>query len=432
MSNKPLKKRPSKYHKKSADLQAILVQASQAHSAGRLAEAEHGYLQVLKSKPGWGQVINALGTVYLDLSEFDKARSCFEKASTLVPPELSACYNLARLQQRDGDHEQALILYQKILEVQPERGEVWNNLGLANRETGNQDQAFSCFQNAVNFAPDMAEAWNNLGVALDENNSVEEAITAYRRAVAIDPAYPSAHFNLGSALQKQKNFTEAAEHYQKVLELAPDHKPARFMLQSLGDAGEIPEMAPVEHVRRIFDQCAKNFEKTLVKDLEYKTPELLFNLVQPHLTPAMNVLDLGCGTGLGAGLYRPFAKTLSGVDVSPKMLDKAAEKNVYDTLEAFDILQEWVFPHTFDLIYSSDVFVYFGKLERIIGAISAQLERGGIVAFSVENWMTPTKTFGSMPAAAIPTRDNTYNAAWPNMNCSYWNRPRPRSENSPE
>jgi predicted TPR repeat methyltransferase len=168
-----------------------------------------------------------------------------------------------------------------------------------------------------------------------------------------------------------------------VLEIKPDDEAARFMLQSLG-TGETPDAAPAEHVRRIFDRCARTFERVLVKDLEYKTPELLFDLVQPYLTEEMNVLDLGCGTGLGAQLYRPFAKRLIGVDVSSKMLEKAAEKKIYDRLEAFDILQDWGFPQKFDLIYSSDVFVYFGNLDPIIRSATSYLVDGGIIAFSVE------------------------------------------------
>ena len=384
MSNKRIKKRSSLKKKAKGDLQPILMAASQAHSEGRLSEAEKGYLKVLKQKSDWGQVLNALGTVYLDQSQLDKAKIVFEKAANLRPPYISACYNLARLKQRDNDHKSALTIYKTILKEQPDYGEVWNNLGVAYRETGDRDKAITCFQKAVNFTPGMAEAWNNLGVAQDERGMAKDASTSYRKAIQIQPDYTSAHFNLGSCLQKLKQCKEAEEHYKKVLEINPDDEPAKFMLQSLGTTSTIPQAAPVEHVRRIFDQCAGTFEKILLEDLEYKTPELLFKLVQPHLTNEINVLDLGCGTGLGAQLYRPFAKHLIGVDVSSKMLDKAGEKRIYDQLEIFDILQDWNFPHNFDLIYSSDVFVYFGNLDRIIGSISLHLVWGGTVAFSVE------------------------------------------------
>ncbi len=366
------------------DSENIFKKASSAHREGRLAEAEKGYQEALKRRPDWGQALNAIGTLFLDQSRPDKAKKIFEKAAGLSPPNLPACYNLGRLKQQENDHRGAIAFYRIMLDKQPNIGEAWNNLGVAYREIGKPDDAISCFRKAVAFAPEMAEAWNNLGVAQDELNLAENALHSYRKAIEIQPDYASAHLNLGISLQKSEQFKAAGEHYNKVLEIQPDNKAAKFMLQSMG-VSETPDAAPVEHVRGIFDRCAENFETILVKELEYKTPERLFGLVRPYLTEKMNVLDLGCGTGLGARLYQPFAKSLTGVDVSPKMLKKAAEKNIYSRLEIFDILQGWDFPKKFDLIYSSDVFVYFGNLDMIIRSASSSLVNGGIIAFSVEH-----------------------------------------------
>jgi predicted TPR repeat methyltransferase len=256
-------------------------------------------------------------------------------------------------------------------------------MGVAYREIGEPEEAISCFRRAVAFAPDMAESWNNLGVAQDEFHMIENATRSYQKAIEVKPGYASAHFNLGVSLQKLGRFKAAADHYNIVLEIKPDDEAAKFMLRSLGSSST-PDAAPAQHVRRIFDQCAGTFEKTLVNDLQYKTPELLFNLAHPHLEKDLTILDLGCGTGLGSQFYRPYAKILIGVDVSPKMLQKASEKNIYDDLIVFDVLQDWSFPQPFDLIYSSDVFVYFGNLDSIIRSASSNLVRGGMIAFSVE------------------------------------------------
>ena len=61
-------------------------------------------------------------------------------------------------------------------------------------------------------------------------------------------------------------------------------------------------------------------------------------------------------------------------------------QKIYSRLEIFDILQDWGFPQKFDLIYSSDVFVYFGNLDTVINSASSSLVKGGILAFSVE-WL---------------------------------------------
>jgi predicted TPR repeat methyltransferase len=363
--------------------QSRLEKASLAHREGRLAEAEKEYIEILQKNPDWGKALNLFGTLLLDQSQLDKAKDVFIKASKLTPPYAPACYNLARLKQLENDHEGAIRIYKSMLKRQPNDGLSWNNLGIAYRQIGKHDEALSCFRKAVAFAPEMAEAWNNLGVAQDEANLTQNASHSYQKAIDIQPDYASAHFNLGVSLQKLGQLKEAEVHYNKVLETKPDDEAAMFMLQSLGTSPP-PDAAPAEHVRRIFDRSAGMFEKILVQDLEYKTPELLFDLVRSHLKEGIEVLDLGCGTGLGADFYRPFAKKLTGVDISAKMLEKAAEKKIYNQLEVFDILQAWKFPQKFDLIYSSDVFVYFGNLNPIVESVSSYLASGGIFAFSVE------------------------------------------------
>jgi predicted TPR repeat methyltransferase len=345
------------------DLEQMLKQYYSAHKEGKYSEAEKGYQEILKRRPGWGQALNALGSLYLDQDQPDKAKPIFEKAANLNPPDLSACYSLGRLKQLENDHQGAIATYKAMLDQQPNAGIVWNNLGVAYRETGKPDDAIASFRAAVRFAPQMAVAWNNLGVAQDELNLTESALNSYKKAIKIQP----------------------------------DNEVAKFMRQSIGGV-ETPDAAPVEHVRSIFDQCAETFETILVEGLKYKTPELLFNLVRPYLTEKMTILDLGCGTGLGAQLYQPFANSLTGVDVSSKMLEKADEKKIYNRLEVFDILQDWVFPEKFDLIYSSDVFVYFGNLDPIIRSASSYLVNGGMIAFSVEKLKDSSADYQLFPS----------------------------------
>jgi len=80
------------------------------------------------------------------------------------------------------------------------------------------------------------------------------------------------------------------------------------------------------------------------------------------------------------------------------MLKKAYEKEIYNRLEVFDILQDWVFPEKFDLIYSSDVFVYLGNLDTIIRSASSYLVNGGKFAFSVENLKDSSANYQLFPS----------------------------------
>ena len=99
----------------------------------------------------------------------------------------------------------------------------------------------------------------------------------------------------------------------------------------------------------------------------------------------MDVLDLGCGTGLCGPLLRPMARTLTGVDLSPAMIDKAREHGVYDRLEVGDLVETLRrFPRGYDLLVAADVFVYLGDLAPAFEAAAASLRPDGLLVFTVE------------------------------------------------
>jgi predicted TPR repeat methyltransferase len=97
------------------------------------------------------------------------------------------------------------------------------------------------------------------------------------------------------------------------------------------------------------------------------------------------VIDLGCGTGLLGESLRPTAGRLVGVDLSPRMVEKAREWDLYDELIVGDVAEALAArPAAFDLVAAADVFVYLGDLEPVFRATAGALRPGGLFAFSVE------------------------------------------------
>jgi predicted TPR repeat methyltransferase len=89
----------------------------------------------------------------------------------------------------------------------------------------------------------------------------------------------------------------------------------------------VPERAPDAYVQEIFDDLADSFDSHLVDNLDYRAPGLVVEALSkllPEQNADLDILDAGCGTGLCGLLLRPYARNLVGVDLSSKMLKKAA------------------------------------------------------------------------------------------------------------
>ncbi|MBW2481057.1 MAG: methyltransferase domain-containing protein [Deltaproteobacteria bacterium] len=142
-------------------------------------------------------------------------------------------------------------------------------------------------------------------------------------------------------------------------------------------------------MQHIFDDMAESFDAHLVKNLDYKAPTLIIDALAGVLPPpnaTLDILDAGCGTGLCGPFLRPYARRLIGVDLSAKMLAKAAGRQTYDDLVKYELTEFLNRQNeTYDVIASADTLCYFGKLEPVFQAAAWSLKPGGIFAFTLED-----------------------------------------------
>ena len=111
----------------------------------------------------------------------------------------------------------------------------------------------------------------------------------------------------------------------------------------LGDA-QLAEM-PKAYVQALFDQYAPRFEHTLVNDLDYRAPSLIFKAVVAARVAAKKpalfkrAIDLGCGTGLAAAAFAKQVDHFIGIDLSPGMIKEARATELYAELEVADMIE---------------------------------------------------------------------------------------------
>ena len=150
-------------------------------------------------------------------------------------------------------------------------------------------------------------------------------------------------------------------------------------------------------MRALFGPYAAGFDEHLVENLKYRGHEAVVDAAlaaRPASADASaprfdQVLDLGCGTGLCGRRLQGHARHIEGIDLSPSMLQAARASGAYDTLTLGEVVESLhASPRRLDLVLAADVFIYIGSLDELFSALSAQLQAGALVAFSVET-MSP-------------------------------------------
>jgi predicted TPR repeat methyltransferase len=347
--------------------------------------AENCFRQALALVPDFLQARFNLGIALRDQGRLDEARAELEVVIAVQPAHADACNALGYVYFRLERKDDAERLFRAALARNPLFADALNNLGNLLASGKRSAEAIALYRRALEVAPGYGDAAVNLGAALETQERVEEAIAAYRLAIAANPASAEVHVQLGVALMRLGNAQEAEQAFREALRTRPDHAEARYFLATLG-GDACPQVAPASYVIRLYDNYAETFDAELVGKLQYRAPEALLAAVQAVLAGRANldVLDLGCGTGLCGPLFRPLARTLAGVDLSPKMVAKARSRAVYDELEVGELTAALhKRERALDLAIAADVLIYFGELAPVFEAAAKALRPGGLFAFSV-------------------------------------------------
>ncbi len=149
---------------------------------------------------------------------------------------------------------------------------------------------------------------------------------------------------------------------------------------------------PQAYVQVLFDQYAPRFEAALVDDLGYRGPALLFRAVLSVRAAARKpaffrcAIDLGCGTGLAAAAFAREVDRFVGIDLSPRMIERARATGLYAELEVAEMAEGLRRRPgaSADLILAADAMVYVADLVPVLREAKRVLAPGGVVAFTVE------------------------------------------------
>jgi predicted TPR repeat methyltransferase len=377
------------------NVEASILLARAAIATGQVEQA-FTLLRAAKDRASGRQKLKIRllhGWIYFDQKVNQKAKAEFSavyerRHSGIDAASIGdAVYGLARLLLREGRTEAAFAKFEEALQFAPRHRYLLLSYASALAERKDHGRALAAMR--LGIADGCADPMilNRAGNVLQMIGLPAEAIRIYEVALKLLPGEPAIRNNLGVALYNQGRYEEADPILAESLRHDPNHPVIRHVYSALRGV-DVAERASDEYVATTFDAFAASFDQQLVGKLAYRAPEIIGETLAPLLgdaTGSLDVLDLGCGTGLCGPILRPFARRLAGIDLSERMLEKARERGVYDELEKAEITAFLArFSDAWDLVVAGDVLVYFGALDAVFAATHSGLRRGGRCAFTVE------------------------------------------------
>lgn len=283
-----------------------------------------------------------------------------------------------------GDYQDSLASYDKAITLDRNNPSFLNNRGNLYRDLGNLQKARKDYSNALKINSNYFDALTNLILLEQEENNYREAEKLSLKAIKIKQKSSKGYRLLAISQLNQKKINEAIENFKKSqyfqFDVAIDHQLA--ILQ-----GKEVETTPIEYIENTFDSYSKNFDKHLIRDLEYKLPELINKQIKETIGKKKFklVLDIGCGTGLCGKYLSNYSDNIIGVDISAKMLKQAEKKNIYSQLIKDDLIDYIKRTNNeYDLIIASDVFIYTGNISKVFNLIRKKIKSGAYFIFSTE------------------------------------------------
>ncbi len=115
----------------------------------------------------------------------------------------------------------ALVLYKRVVALDPKHANAWNHLGEVQFALGQLDAAVDLFRKAIQANPYHESAYNNLGAALRSLRKDADAIAAFKKQLEINPLDGSAHANLGALYLDERNYADALTELEKAAAIFP-------------------------------------------------------------------------------------------------------------------------------------------------------------------------------------------------------------------
>ena len=139
---------------------------------------------------------------------------------------------------QEGELQQALINFEKVIQAFPDRPEGHNNLGALYSSLGELEKAESCFDRVLKILPDNPNIYYNRGIVRTRQEKFSQAREDFQKVLSYTPTDPDVFNNLGVTAYLQGHLEESRQHLHKALEISSDHANALLNLCDVETAAQ--------------------------------------------------------------------------------------------------------------------------------------------------------------------------------------------------
>lgn len=188
----------------------------------------------------------SLAMAYIRIGHPDWARNALEALAAEDTKNALYPYWLGRLDYDAHHYDDAILKFQKAIQLAPDMAQAYDNLGLSYYRQNRNQLAVANYKKAIdlNLKFGDPDAWPYLNLAITERalNQRSEAEVHLREAIRREPNLAVAHFQLGNVLEDTGRTDEAISEFQSAARLDPNYAEPHFALariyRKLGKSSE--------------------------------------------------------------------------------------------------------------------------------------------------------------------------------------------------
>jgi protein O-GlcNAc transferase len=179
---------------------------------------------------------------YYKEGDFQQAELIYKKILQKTPKNFDALHSIGKIYCRLGNYDLAIKYISKSLHFNANIPEAYFYLGIAYRAKGQYNDAITCYQKSLKLNPNSFNTYNNLGLVFQAKGQLDDAITSFQKALQLNPSFVASYNNLGNAFQAKGQLDDAITSFQKALQLNPEYFGAYNNLGNIyRDKGQIDD-----------------------------------------------------------------------------------------------------------------------------------------------------------------------------------------------